>query len=559
MSESGRQGRAIDWAPLRAAVGDRLLAGEDPLAACRIDPQGSACQAALSDLHNPFAVEEHPCGFHTTGWRGAFDDRTARYAVAAESSGDVAAAVDFARANGVRLAVKGTGHDYLGRSGAPGSLLLWTHRMRGTTVHESFVAAGAPPGPDGRMPAGVPALSVGAGTRWLEAYRALEGSGRLASGGGCTTVGAAGGFTMGGGYSSFTRRFGTAAGNALEMEVVTADGAVLVVNEHQHPDLFWALRGGGGGTFGVVTRVTYATHPEPSTLGGVFGTIRATSDRTYRALVEATVDRMPALATEHWGEQVRFHPDRTVELTMTYVDLLDDGARAVWQPLFDWAERHPGDYVTEAFVASGPFTGFWDAGRWLAVFPDMIRLDRRPGRRHLGDFWWASNENEVAQFVDSYQSRWLPLDVVRDRPAEAAMALHQASRHHAFGIHVNKGLAGAADDALARDRTTSINPAVFEAIGLVICASLQRHSHPGVSGHEPDAETAAAGAREVTEAMAVIRSVSPRSGSYVNESDYFEQDWQHSYWGEHYPRLVEIKRRYDPGNLFTVHHGVGSE
>ena len=59
--------------------------------------------------------------------------------------------------------------------------------------------------------------------------------------------------------------------------------------------------------------------------------------------------------------------------------------------------------------------------------------------------------------------------------------------------------------------------------------------------------------------MDVIRSVSPRSGSYVNESDFFEDDWQHSYWGDHYPRLVEIKRRYDPDNVFSVHHGVGTD
>jgi hypothetical protein len=59
--------------------------------------------------------------------------------------------------------------------------------------------------------------------------------------------------------------------------------------------------------------------------------------------------------------------------------------------------------------------------------------------------------------------------------------------------------------------------------------------------------------------MAVIRSVSPQSGSYVNESDFFEDDWRHSYWGDHYSRLVEIKRRYDPDNVFTVHHGVGTD
>jgi FAD/FMN-containing dehydrogenase len=59
--------------------------------------------------------------------------------------------------------------------------------------------------------------------------------------------------------------------------------------------------------------------------------------------------------------------------------------------------------------------------------------------------------------------------------------------------------------------------------------------------------------------MAAIRSVSEHSGSYVNESNYFEDDWQDSYWGDNYPRLLEIKRRYDPDNVFTVHHGVGTD
>jgi FAD/FMN-containing dehydrogenase len=343
------------------------------------------------------------------------------------------------------------------------------------------------------------------------------------------------------------------------MEAVMADGSVLVVNDHQHPDLFWALRGGGGGTFGVVTKVTYRTHVALGAIGGVSATIRASSDRNYRALVAAVVDRMPGLATEHWGEQVRFGPENTVEVTMTYVGLTDERARAVWQPLFDWIDRRPRDYVIDVFVGSGPFEGFWDAAHWLDVFPDMIRLDERPGRGHAHDFWWTSQENDVSQFVNSYQSRWLPLEVVHDRPGETTEALYQGSRHHSFGIHVNKGLAGAAPHALARDRATSVNPAVFSALGLVICASLQHFRYPGVPGHEPDPAAAAVGARSVTQAMAAIRPVSPDSGSYVNESDFFEEDWQRSYWGDHYPRLVEIKRRYDPDNAFSVHHGVGTE
>jgi FAD/FMN-containing dehydrogenase len=80
-----------------------------------------------------------------------------------------------------------------------------------------------------------------------------------------------------------------------------------------------------------------------------------------------------------------------------------------------------------------------------------------------------------------------------------------------------------------------------------------------VPGHEPDAENAAVGARLVGQTMDVLRALTPGAGSYVNETDYFEPDWQDSFWGANYPRLLEIKRRYDPHNVFRVHHGVGSE
>src|SRR5262249_57744856 len=103
------------------------------------------------------------------------------YAVAAESPADVAVAVNFARDHGLRLVVKGTGHDYLGRSNAAGSLLVWTHAMRKIESHDAFV-------PMGCTRAGIPAVSLGAGTRWIEAYQEVTGKhGRYVQAGGCTT------------------------------------------------------------------------------------------------------------------------------------------------------------------------------------------------------------------------------------------------------------------------------------------------------------------------------------------------------------------------------------
>jgi hypothetical protein len=230
---SGVTPASAAWQALNDQVGGRLIRPVWPLAGCRESAGGPACSTALSDMQNPFFHEDQPGATQSTGWLGAWQTAVSPYAVAAETSEDIAAAVRFARRHRVRLVVKGTGHDYLGRSNAPDSLLVWTHRMRTVTVHDAFVPVGAP-----RGTAVVTALSVGAGTRWLEAYQAATRAGLYVQGGGCTSVGASGGFIQGGGFGSFSKRFGTGAGGVLEFEVVTADGIVRTANAYREPDLF---------------------------------------------------------------------------------------------------------------------------------------------------------------------------------------------------------------------------------------------------------------------------------------------------------------------------------
>ena len=112
----------VDVAELDKLSGDRLLRLQTPLRACVTDPGSPAAEAALANLRNPYAIQDDPGAFQTTGWFGAFESRHSPLAVAAESAADIAAAVDFARERGIRLAIKGTGHDYLGRSSEPESL-----------------------------------------------------------------------------------------------------------------------------------------------------------------------------------------------------------------------------------------------------------------------------------------------------------------------------------------------------------------------------------------------------------------------------------------------------
>jgi FAD/FMN-containing dehydrogenase len=448
--------------------------------------------------------------------------------------------------------VKGTGHDYLGRSSAPDSLLIWTHQMRQVTVDDAFV-------PHGCASAPIPAVTVDAGTRWLEAYREVTvRHGRYVQGGGCVSVGAAGGFLQGGGFGSWSKKYGIAAAGMLEAEVVTADGQLVIANRCNHADLFWALRGGGGGTFGVVTRVTLMTHALPDYFGHIGGEISAASDAAFQELLEHFVAfYREQLSNEHWGEQVQVRRDNKLELSLAFEGMRARDAEQVWQPFRAWLAEHPERFQVHFEAVELPAGQMWSFEFFRRYASEVIRADDRTD--HAGQFWWAGDGEQVSAYWYGYQSRWIPLD--RFEGAEApklAAALFAASRHWQVGLHFNKGQAGASADAVERGHQTAMNPAVFRAAALAIVGDFETAA-PGVRGHEPDIAAGRAARAAIAAAMQVLREETPDAGSYVNETDYFEPDWQRSFWGDNYPRLLAIKRAYDPANLFTCHHCVGSE
>ncbi|MGE4608439.1 MAG: FAD-binding protein, partial [Myxococcota bacterium] len=528
-----------DWDALRKQVHGRLIHVKAPLDACTLDAGSAECTASLEQMNNPFYLEDHAGATQTTGWLDAWTARVSPYAVAAETPEDIVAAVNFAREHRVRLVIKGTGHDYLGRSNAPDSLLVWTHEMRGVTVHDSFTPAGSP-GPGG------PAVTVEAGTRWLEAYAAVTGRhGRYVQGGGCTSVGAAGGFMLGGGFGALSKRYGSAAGSMLEAEIVTADGKRLVANEFQNADLFWALRGGGGGTFGVVTRLTLQTHPMPRTIGGLNGSIEATSDEAFRELLARFMRFYPGnLNNQNWGETDKVTPGNQLKLSLAFIDLSEAQARSVWEPFRAWIDARPNDFHQSLDFLVLPFRELWNLDFWLERSPGMVEPDPREGQPP-GQFWWASNQKAVSEYIYDYKSRWLPLRLFDD-PEQLAQTLFAASRHWEFSLYVNKGMAGIPEDALRRDRNTSINPAVFDAAAWVLMMASETNAFPGVPGREPDPHKAREIARRVSAGMKIIRDATPNAGTYSNEADYHEPNWQEAFWGSHYSRLLAIKQKYDP-------------
>lgn len=544
------------WNGLFNAVGGRLVKLDDPLASCRVAPDGAACQAFFKEMRNPYFISDNPALTETSGWVDAWNSAPSAYAVKVQSTKDVVAAVKFARENNLRLVIKGGGHSYQGTSDAPDSLLIWTRQMSGITLHDAFVPVGCD-----AAHAPQPAVTVETGARWLAVYDAVTTrGGRYVQGGGCTTVGVAG-FIHGGGFGSFSKKYGQGAAGLLEAEIVTADGRVLVVNACNHPDLFWAVKGGGGGGFGVLTRLTLRTRDLPTTFGAVFGTIKAASDAAFRDLIAKTLSfYSDKLFNPHWGEQIAFGKDNTVHVAMVFQGLEQAEAESVWAPFISKLTTPTKDFSIESPLSffAVPAQHFWDAD-YLRKVPGLVLQDDRPGAP-LGNVFYVGDSGQVGFFIHGYKSAWLPASLLqeaeRQRMADAVFA---ASRHWPVSFHFNKGLAGAAAEEIEAARNTAMNPDVLDAFALVIIGGSGPPAFPGIPGHEPDLALGRANAQAIGRAFDALLTVAPGAGAYLSEADFFDPDWKARYWGPNFDRLAAIKKRYDPKGLFFTHHGVGSD
>lgn len=544
------------WDRLRREVKGRLVEVSSPLDACVGATSPEACAPIFQDLNNPYYLGDEVGLTQSLGWVDAWISSPSVYAVAAETVDDVVAAVAFAREHRLRLVVKGGGHSYQGTSNAPHSLLIWTRRMDAVTLHDAFVPAGC-----GGRQAPQPAVSVGAGAIWGRVYDAVTTlGGRYVQGGGCLTVGVAG-LVQSGGYSSFSKAFGLAAASLLEAEIVTADGAARVANACTHPDLFWAIKGGGGGSFGVATRLTLRTHELPAFFGAVFATVRATSDEAYRRLIgEVLRFYGEKLLNRQWGEQIAFRPGNVLVLALVFQGLDQPQAEALWRPFLDALAAFPQDFrlASRPTILAAPARHFWNP-EFLRQVPGLVLADDRPGAPPANIFW-AGNRDEAGQVLHAYQSAWLPASLLREERREhLADALYAASRHWSVTLHANKGLAGAPAAAIDAARNTATNPAMLDAFALAISGAEGPPAYPGIPGHEPDRASAREQRAAVDRAMAEVRKLLSKAGSYMAESDFFAEDWRYAFWGGNYARLLAVKDAYDPDGLFIVHHGVGSE
>jgi hypothetical protein len=546
--------KKILWDNLRESMDGKLFQGVSYLKECIDAPKSEACETLLSQTTNPFYLEEQPTATQSTGWFKAWENTPSNYVAEVMNAQDIAKVVKFAKQHNIKIVIKGTGHDYLGRNNAPDSILIWTHQMRATQMHTKFIPHGC-----SEEHTNLQSLSVQAGTRWLEAYdMATNKHNRYVQGGGCTSVGAAGGFVQGGGYGSLSRQYGSGASGVLEFEVIIANGDIVIANECQNQDLYWALKGGGGSTFGVVSKIVYMTHPSSITSGIVSGEIKANSDAAFLKIISKLMNVYKNnFVNAHWGEMIKIKSNNTISLALVYRDLKKPDVELILSPLKELADEND-DINFKVDVNPIDAVKMWDPD-YMEKSLGIVVKDTRSNQPQ-NQYWWKGDGGQVSMFWHEYQSTYLPKSLLEDNNIDSfAKALFDASRFHQLDIHINKGLYGSAHDAQERQKNTSMTPKALDAIGLLLITSGEARTYPNIIGKEPNLEKANVLVENGHKAMKIIKDIAPNAGSYANEASYFQENWQEEFWGDNYDKLFDIKNKYDPNGLFFCHQCVGSE
>ncbi|KAI8935079.1 hypothetical protein NX059_007674 [Plenodomus lindquistii] len=449
-----------------------------------------------NDSCNPFMPKNAPCVV------GAY----VQYAVAAHDASDYKATIKFTQDHNIRLVIRNTGHDWLGKSSGAGAVALWTHHMKSVQVldYES-------PHYTGR------ALKVGAGIQVMEAYKSAHGHGLIVVGGTCPSVGLAGGYTQGGGHGLTVSKYGLGADQALEWEVVTMDQKVLRASPTENQDLYWALAGGGAGTYAAVLSLTIKAYPNERTAAA---NLTFTNDGIAQDLFYAGMQRylsgiptiLDAGATTTWlnsNSSFTMSPSVGVGMSKEELDQLHEPIIRGLDELGIIYTYYSADFPTylDMFTQMNPFT-----------------------------------ESAVFQIG----SRWIPRTVLANSTEKFTEVLRDIGETGSW-------ISGVSFDVSRLPNVpNAINPAWRKASISLVVGTFYNYTSP--------AENIANQELMTSTIVPQLAGLIPGGGSaYSNEGDLHEPNWRKVFWGRNYARLRGIKQKYDPDGQLYARLAIGSD
>lgn len=443
------------------------------------------------------------------------------YVVNVTSVTQIQLAVNFARNRNLRLIVKSKGHDFNAKSTGAGALSIWTHHLNDIQHIPSYTSGGN----------SGPALKIGAGVKTLQVYEAADALNLHVVGGIARTVGLGGGYIAGGGHSPLSSQYGMAADQVLALEVVLPNGTFVSVNENTNPDLFWALRGGGGSTYGIVTSLVIRAYPKlpVSTLTYSFSTSASVSNATFWSGIDAFFATFPSYA------DAGMYTYYTISCTNTTTCSL-----AV-NPL--WANNMTSAQL-EAFNAP-----FFAALAALGIGVQNPVYSAYDGVLSALETTFPASTEVVGTWTYHTGSRLFPRANWADAAALAAQTAAVRAAVLAAGMTIGYNVRAAPNPSVSQDN--AVNPAWRETLCHAMLGA--------VWAADAAPSDVAAANRRLTEQLQIWRDVSPGAGAYMSEADVNEPGFQHSFYGDNYEKLYALKQEVDPWGLLYAPTAVGSE
>ncbi|KAI8178618.1 FAD-linked oxidoreductase [Colletotrichum sp. SAR 10_86] len=421
---------------------------------------------------------------------------------------DVVEAFEWARKTGGKLSIKNSGHSFVLDSSMKGSLLLWTRNLRQVRHEPDFVPEGCPDEQSFDV------ITTGAGVSSAEAYEFADTVGRTILGGYSPTVGISGGWVQGAGHSVLSNVYGLGVDRVIQFTVVTPDGTTRVANRCQNTELFWALRGGGGGTFGVVLESSHVVEPVVPMAVADIG-IPPDDKDAYAEWMDLLVDTAVAVAEDGWGGHIYGNSLVHVSPLMTTIEDAEESL----SKLIAFAEAH-GGYVNITI-----------APNWLSFFKDHVLADSVavgnlrlintrlvPVAIFTNDTLRAGLKGFLREIIEQGGSPYIPVDSpYLFRP-----------------------------DAL---NPSAVHPGWYDSLWIV--------GQPSIWEWNSTLEERVDVVRQMQANTERQREVTPGGFSYMNEANPFMSEWEEVMFGENYGRLLEVKRMVDPDGLLSCWRCVG--
>ncbi|KAK4951048.1 hypothetical protein LTR10_011041 [Elasticomyces elasticus] len=438
------------------------------------------------------------------------------YHIDVRASEDVSAAFAFASKYGVGLSVKNSGHDYLMRNDGKGTLNIWTRNLRNMSYDAAFVPSGCA-STFYHATQGKRAITVGGGVNFDEVYTFAHANNVTYIGGYASTVAASGGWLQAGGHSTLSPVYGLGADRVLQFRVVTPDGLLRTANECHNPDLYWALRGGGGGTFGVAVESTSLVEPAMPIAVASISIPKNATKASQMQWLELMVDSSLEWAQEGWGGHI------------SQVSLVN------MNPLLDLAAAKASmqDATTLALSLGGK-ANVTVVPSWWEVYQGFVV----PGEATTGG---------TARFLNSRLTPRKMFETPAGRNSILAYLEQILDFPAAVYVPFTTPFLWQGDPA-----STSVNPAWYTSLW-----HTAMHVDIAWNSTYDDRLIALTKLTNLTRAAEAMTGLA--GGTYMNEANPFTQNWKQDFWGTNYDRLLAIKEKYDPKGLLECWKCIGFE